>query len=308
MIRQKVLITGGTGYLGGCIGAALALNEYDVSLGSRYPYRYGSIEGCSQIKTDWDDSELSFTDGFDVIIHAAGMNASECAKDPDLALVFNGKVTRRLAEKSAICGVKKLFYLSTMHVYKGPLIGSFSEESPTLNTHPYATSKVHGELAVIETLTKSALEGSVLRLSNCFGAPIAQSDECWGLVVNQFVREAYDKGTITINGNYLSKRDFMPITGLNHILLQILGYRGRLANIINVSSGRVCTLEEIAITVSDLASRYIGTDISVIKNSKPIYESALSFKNNALRKMGLCVNYDLSREVLNLCKYLSVGN
>ena len=60
----RVLITGGTGYLGARIGKSLAENGYNVCLGSRSPFTKGTVEGCDQIITDWDDPEFQFCKGF----------------------------------------------------------------------------------------------------------------------------------------------------------------------------------------------------------------------------------------------------
>ena len=100
----RALVTGGTGYLGARIGKSLAEHGYDVSLGSRNPFTNGTVEGCDQVATDWDDPELKFCKGFDLIIHSSGMNANDCALNPSLALKFNGQTTGQLARKAAFYG------------------------------------------------------------------------------------------------------------------------------------------------------------------------------------------------------------
>ncbi len=44
--------------------------------------------------------------------------------------------------------VKRLIYLSTIHVYKNPMEGKIDETTPTTNLHPYAISKLAGEKVV----------------------------------------------------------------------------------------------------------------------------------------------------------------
>ena len=91
----------------------------------------------------------------DVVIHTAGMNAQECASDPEQALAFNGTVTADLVSSAVKQGVQKFIYLSTAHVYKEPLVGTISESSQTTNTHPYATSHLAGEIPVLEQILKA---------------------------------------------------------------------------------------------------------------------------------------------------------
>ena len=97
---EKVLITGGTGYLGSRIGQFLSECGYQVSLGSREPLRNGEIRNCRQVVTNWQDPELAFCRGYDLIIHAAGMNAKACVESPESAFNFNGLLTDRLVKQT----------------------------------------------------------------------------------------------------------------------------------------------------------------------------------------------------------------
>jgi len=106
---QKLLVTGGTGYLGARVGASLAANGHDVYLGSRNPGLNGNIDGCNQVLTDWQHPDLSFCKGYDLIIHAAGMNAKDCAENPERAYQFNGLLTEKLIEKALGFGCKRFF-------------------------------------------------------------------------------------------------------------------------------------------------------------------------------------------------------
>jgi len=260
----RVLITGGTGYLGARIGEFLSEFGYDVCLGSRDPFSKNLVDGCKHVTTDWDDPAFKFCEGFDLIIHAAGMNAGDCAKDPRMAVRFNGETTARFVEKAALYGCNQFFYLSTVHVYKSPLAGNFNEESLALNDHPYSISRLYGEHAVLNMVRNSSLRGAVLRLSNCFGPPATANNECWGLVLNQFVRDAMVLGRITIDGDFLTRRDFLPISELNNVLSKLIGVSDLQADILNISTGQSRSLLDIASLVSIIVARRVGRDVEVI--------------------------------------------
>ena len=300
----KVLITGGTGYLGARIGDSLADNGYTVYLGSRKPSLNSKINNCFQLITDWDDPELLFCNGFDLIIHAAGINAQECAQNPDLAMHFNGEMTRLLARKSLAYGCKKFFYFSTVHVYKSPLLGTFDERSATYNHHPYAISHLNGENALLKISKNSSLSATVLRLSNCFGYPLTEETDCWNLVLNQFIRDALLKGKITIKGDSSSKRDFLPITEFNRILLEIIARSESTPKVINISTGVSKTLLEIAILVSDVTRELTGNNIEIVKEHDSKSDLILCVKNNALRSMNIFPRDDLINEIRKTLQYL----
>jgi UDP-glucose 4-epimerase len=304
----RVLITGGAGYLGARIGEFLSELGYDVFLGSRNPFSKNLVDGCNHVITDWDDPAFKFCEGFDLIIHAAGMNAGDCAKDPCMAVRFNGEITARFVEKAALYGCNQFFYLSTVHVYKAPLVGNFNEGSPTLNDHPYAISRLYGEQAVLNVVRNSSLRGAVLRLSNCFGPPASENSECWGLVLNQFVRDAMVLGRITIDDDFLTRRDFLPISELNNVLSKIIGVSELEADILNISTGQSRSLLDIASLVSSTVAQRVERDVEVIKNRSSLLSYGLVIKNKALESMGVFVKKDLGPEIESLISYLQKSN
>jgi len=302
---EKVLITGGTGYLGSRIGQFLSECGYQVSLGSREPLRNGEIRNCRQVVTNWQDPELAFCRGYDLIIHAAGMNAKACVESPESAFNFNGLLTDRLVKQTIKDGCKNFFYLSTVHVYDSPLVGCFSESSAVLNSHPYAASHFYGEQALVRALQTGEIRGAVLRLSNCFGSSVVNLKDYWELALNQFVRDAVTKSVITIKGNYLSQRDFLSISVLNQLIEGILNYKDPLSNTINISSGEARTLEDIANIVANTVLTVTGKSVLINKNKNPVHEGDLTIKNTVLSSMGISVSNDLTQEIraliLDLC-------
>lgn len=302
--NHRVLVTGGTGYLGARIGKHLADHGYDVCLGSRNPFSNGKVEACNQVMTNWDDPEYKFCDGFDLIIHSAGMNAYDCTQNPSFANHFNGKTTGYFAQKAALYGCKRFIYLSTVHVYKSPLVGDFDEQSPSLNDHPYATSHYSGEEHALSVSKNTSLDVVVLRLSNSFGYPLTKQTACWDLVLNQFIRDAYLKGSIIIKGDCYNKRDFLPITELNRILVEILASSNSIPELINISSGRSRTLLDVALEVRDVVSKFTGKAIKLVNDKGLETDYKLNIKNIALEKMGIFPNSDLNLEITYMLDFL----
>tara|TARA_B110001450_G_scaffold252845_1_gene275285 strand:- start:3222 stop:4154 length:933 start_codon:yes stop_codon:yes gene_type:complete len=301
---EKVLITGGTGYLGARIGQFLTERGYQVSLGSREPFKSGDISGCHQVTTNWQDPELEFCIGYDCIIHAAGMNAKDCAESPEAGFHFNGICTEKLIKASIKAGCKSFFYLSTVHIYDAPLVGCFAETSPACNSHPYATSHFYGEQKLVDALKTREIKGGVLRLSNCFGSSVLGNGDHWELVLNQFVRDAVTKNEITIAGNCLSQRDFLPISELVQVVERIFNYEGSIPNTINLSSGVSITLEKAADIVADTIFAETGRKVSISKSQQAVDTGDLVIKNTALNAMGIHVSNDLTQEIRELIRNL----
>ena len=212
---MKVLITGGLGFLGGRLAAHMVQQGHKVTVGSRkQDLNSKIIDQVQVIKTNWNDVDSIFTykDPFDVVIHAAGMNAKDCEEQPDKAIHFNGNITSELVHASIKKKVRKFIYLSTAHVYASPLAGIINESSSTTNQHPYATSHLLGEQAVINANKNGKIDGKVIRISNAFGYPERLEANCWMLLINDLCRQAVINKKIVLRSDGTDLRDFIPIT------------------------------------------------------------------------------------------------
>src|SRR3546814_20189177 len=109
------------------------------------------------------------------------MNAQNCAANPVEALEFNGVATARLVQAAARVGIRRFIYLSTAHVYCAPLTGTITEDTCPRNLHPYATSHLAGENAVLRAVKAGEISGMVLRFLNVLGVQIGRGS-CRGRV------------------------------------------------------------------------------------------------------------------------------
>ena len=211
---MRILITGGFGFVGGRLGQHLQQAGHQVILGSRSPKNLPSwLPSGDVVRIDWD-SEFNLEQvcsGAEVVIQASGMNAQDCATDPVAALEINGLVTAKLLAAATKVNVRRFIYLSTAHVYANPLIGKISEDTCPQNLHPYATSHLAGERAVLSAIHRGEIEGIVFRLSNAFGLPMHNDVNCWMLLVNDLCRQAVDTGKLVLHSNGLQQRDFITL-------------------------------------------------------------------------------------------------
>jgi len=216
-LNYRVLITGGFGFIGGRLALCLAEEGQTVILGSRKsraPPTWLPTSKVSEILWEEERALRKICKGVDVVIHAAGMNSKDSTADPVAALSFNGLATARLVTAACKGGVKRFVYLSTAHVYTDLLVGRITERRCPTNLHPYATSHLAGEGALLHAVREKAISGGVLRLSNGFGAPTHRKVQCWNLFVNDMCKQAVTQRTLNINSNGGKYYDFLPLTGL----------------------------------------------------------------------------------------------
>ncbi len=268
---MRILVTGGTGFIGGRIAARLLRFGHEVLVGTsniRTCHLKSELQSATLVQTDWDEegSLLSLCKDVDIVIHAAGMNAADCDADPIAALAFNGDVTASLVAAAVKACVKKFFYFSTVHVYSSPLEGRITEDTITVNKHPYATSHLSGENAILEIKENTATQGLILRLSNVFGVPINSKVNCWMLLVNDLCRQAVETHTLCLNSSGKQLRDFI---GLNEVC-QIVHHLAEMSNeknsnrILNIVSGQSMSVIAMSKLIQTRARIVLGFEPELI--------------------------------------------
>jgi UDP-glucose 4-epimerase len=270
---MRVLITGGFGFVGGRLGKHLVDSGYEVILGSRMFQEVPNwLPSAKIVQTDWNNKVtlLDACEDIDVVVHTAGMNVHECELDPEKAKTYNGDVTSNLVTSAIKQGVKRLIYLSTAHVYRSPLVGTISEYTETTNTHPYATSHLAGEIPVLEASKNSKIDGIVIRLSNSFGAPTHSQVDCWMLLVNDLCRQAIVTGELILQTHGNQVRDFVPLTDVCRAIEHLIQTDTDQLNssVLNIGSGKPCTVLEITHLVQDCCMDYL--------NFKPVIKKPAS--------------------------------
>ena len=285
---MKILVSGGFGYLGGRIAQSLSAEGHKIVLGTRTkknPPKW--LPDAKVVQIEWNNSELlmDICSGFDVIIHAAGMNSQDCLLDPEGAIEFNGNSTEKLVKASIDAKVTKLIYLSTVHVYCSPLHGEITEESPIINSHPYASSHILGENTVLfHSNASKNFEGIVLRLSNAVRSPLHKNANCWMLAINDFCHQIVKKRIIEVNSPAAVQRDFFPITLLCKTINSIVFKDSLKENIINVSSSKTKSLSEITEIIARRTEKLFRFKPKIVFKNKDFIsnKSNLKISNNRL--------------------------
>jgi UDP-glucose 4-epimerase len=243
----------------------------------------------------------------DVVIHAAGMNSKECAVDPVSALTVNGVATARLVEAAEAAGVARLIYLSTAHVYAAPLVGHITEASCPKNLHPYATSNVAGECAVLNANTRAKINGIVLRLTNAVGAPMDEKADCWGLLANDLCRQAVVEGKLTLQTNGQQQRDFVAISEICRTVrfLTESDHSSMTSGLFNCGSGISRSILAFAELIQQRSRQVIGVTpvISKVPEVKSLASNPLVFQSARLAKLGPLMTNGLTTEIDQLLAF-----
>ena len=307
---MRILITGGFGFVGGRLAVHLAGAGHQIILGSRNavnPPVWLPQADVAQIKWDDDLALESSCNGIGVVIQAAGMNAQDCNADPVAALSINGVATARLVAAASRAGVKKFIYLSTAHVYASPLVGSITEETCPRNLHPYATSHLAGEHAVLSASHRGEIEGIVLRLSNTFGAPMHKQVNCWMLLVNDLCKQAVQSHKLVLQTSGLQQRDFIGLTDVCRVVKYFAVDNSAMqSGIFNVGAGGARSVHTMAQLVQKRCAYVLGFEPLLQRVNGGLHEhpQVLTYKSDNLAVLGInLTSLDNTAEIDNLLRF-----
>ena len=172
---MKVLITGGTGFIGSRLALALlesgdavrvlgqANNEAEAANKEELEFRGAEVVLASV--TD-RDRLFAVLDGVDLVYHFAA--AQHEANVPDqLFYDVNVTGTQNLLDASVQAGVKRFVHGSTIGVYGSAISGTIDEQSPLAPDNIYGITKLEGEQLVLSYQDK--LPAVVIRISETYG-------------------------------------------------------------------------------------------------------------------------------------------
>lgn len=310
-MTYSILLTGGTGYVGGRLACSLIDKGYKVYCGTR---RVGErspswLTGMQMVYVDWQssDSLKNACTNIDCVIHLAGMNEIDSAKNPMSALQVNGALTLDLLNAAIKMGVNRFIYFSTAHVYGAPLKGTINEAMITRPIHPYAITHKVAEDFVLSARDQGLIDGIVVRLSNSFGVPVTSKIDRWTLLVNDLCKQAAISGELSLNSSGEQLRDFITLQDVCGAITHILKLKGEELHdgLFNLGSGNSFSILEMAQRIAVRWHLITGNKIQIKRPiSTEFIKSELNYSCAKLLDTGYRHQFQIDDEIdktLMLC-------
>jgi len=272
---MNILITGGLGYVGGRLACFLkdkepSVNIYLTTRGERrkLPSWVSGFTVLPMNLLDQDSIAAAFKHGpINAIIHLAGLNKSESARNPEFALEVNAKGTYRLLRQATANGVRTFIYFSTFHVYGDVGARLITELTPTRPIDPYAITHRAAEDFVNYFRHDHKVKTLILRLSNAYGYPAESGCNCWSLAFNELCRQAVTTGKIVLRSSGTQYRNFISLGDVGRAVRHLLYLEyGRCEDgLYNLGGRRTMSLDEVAQTIARIYKRKYGATVGVVK-------------------------------------------
>jgi UDP-glucose 4-epimerase len=250
MTARKVVVTGGTGFIGSHLVTELLKGGDevhvvdDLSFGDRRRLSTSTtLHAC-----DVRDCEAlrRILVGSDVVFHLAAISSVPLSlDDPVRVASVNALGTVSVLEAARQCGVRRVVFSSSSAVY-GEQGGLLREDMPARPQSPYGLSKLEGELAAAMFHRLYGLQTVSLRYFNVYGA--GQSvDSPYAAVITRFLEATKTGLPLPVTGDGLQTRDFVHVADVVRANIRAAASpRIGSGETINIASGVETSILELA--------------------------------------------------------------
>ncbi len=250
----RVLVTGGAGFIGSNLTAALLKTGHVVrvldnfSTGKRENLLFDEIYPFLEI-VEGDISNLSdcrrAVQDVEYVFHQAALpSVQRSVEDPFLTHLVNATGTLNLLIASRDGGVKRFIYASSSSIYGDSPTLPKKEDMPPSPLSPYALQKYIGEEYCRLFYQLYGFETISLRYFNIFG-PKQDPESIYSAVIPKFIHALLHGYPPTIYGDGEQSRDFTYIENVVHANLLAMEKNHTYGEVLNIACGRGTSLNQL---------------------------------------------------------------
>ena len=265
---DRVLVTGGAGFIGSHLCEALARDGAEVWVLDNFDDHYSpeskrrnlvsmaSRPDVHVVEGDVRDMVLTgglFSDvGFDAVVHLAALPGVEASMDnPDTSYEVNVRGTLRLLESMGRHGLRRLVLLSSAAVYGTDTPAPFAEDGAADRpVSPYGAGKRAAELLAHSYHRLHDLSVHCLRPFTVYGP--RQRPE---MAIHTFARLLREGEPVSLHGDGSSLRDYVHVSdvvdGIRLSLEHLLERDEAVYEAVNIGSGEPVALEKLVSLLGD---------------------------------------------------------
>jgi UDP-glucose 4-epimerase len=203
----RILVTGGSGFLGRHVVAELQGDGHEVSVADRVRFSGPGVRAVTGELEDPAVRDEAVAAGTDAVVHlAAETSVLGSMEQPALVHRVNVDVTAALLELCRERGVGA-FVLASTNAVVGSFEGTFTEDVPLAPLTPYGATKAAAEMLLSGYCGAYGLRTPSLRLTNVYGPGMHHKDS----FIPRLMRAAADGSGVEVYGDGLQRRDLVHV-------------------------------------------------------------------------------------------------
>ena len=283
---KKILLTGGSGFLGSYILDFLENENYEL-------VKVGRSEK-SDIKIDLSHNRLSKIE-VDYVIHVAGKAHVVPKTEEEKEEFFNTNYigTNNLLHGLDPTKLQSIIFISTVAVYGKEVGELIDEKSPLLGNTPYALSKIKAEKSIIDFGIINNIRTVVLRL------PLVTGKNPLGNL--SAIIKAIDKGYYFRIGKGLAKKSIIAASDVANLIPELFDLNG-VYNLTDVKHPMISEIDSIIAKKFNKRIKIIPKDlIRIISKIGDIF-SFFPFNSSKFDKLTKNLTFS-NKKLFNEIKY-----
>jgi len=304
--KEKILVTGGAGYVGSVLVPKLINKGYDVRVIDSMLFGSQGLDAvkdkCEIISGDIRNQDLlkMSVEGIDHVIHLAAISNDPCSDlDPELTRQVNFEATKNLINLSKSAGVKRFIFASTSSVYGIKQDPDVTEELSLEPLTIYSKTKAWAE-EIVKDANEESFTTVILRPATICGySPRLRLD----LTVNILTDHAINRGKITVFGGS-QKRPNIHIEDITDYYIDFLKYpKEKIAGQIFNAGYENHTVMEIA----EMVKEVIGGETSIERTETSDLRSYHISSEKIKKILGLKPRRTIKDAIIDLKKAFDQG-
>jgi UDP-glucose 4-epimerase len=278
---NKILLTGGAGYIGSHVCHLLIDQGYEVTcidslitgnkklLPNKVKLEVFDIAETEKV------TKLIKENNFDLVMHFAGLiRVDESVEQPERYNDFNYSKAKIFLETCYENELKKVIFSSTAAVYGNPKAQKVKETDPTNPLNPYATSKLKLENFIRETSERYNSKYIILRYFNVAGADKEMRTGLISKVSSHLIKVACEvvvgkRDKLIINGDDYNTpdgtaiRDYIHVSDLAeiHIISAKHLIEDGKSNLFNCGYGNGFSIKDVINELNQIINKNLETTI-----------------------------------------------
>jgi len=260
--KQRVLVTGGAGFIGSELvrqlaERGLAVRVVDSLVNGRRENLDGVLnESVELVVADVRDAKsmAPLLREVDIVFHLACLGVRHSIHSPVENHEVNASATLGLLNTARSNGVKRFVYVSSSEVYGTARTAPITEDHPTLPMTVYGASKLAGEAYARAFWETYHYPTVVLRPFNAYG-PRCHHEGDSGEVIPKFLLRCLAGKPMMIFGDGTQTRDFTFVADTAAGILAAGLSDSSVGETINLGSGKEIQIRDLANTVAQVVGR-----------------------------------------------------
>lgn len=267
---MKVLITGGSGFVGTHLTKFLLNHGHEVCV---YDLQPTSLPEVEFIQGDILDEQMLYSalHKCDAVVHlAAQVSVHQSILSPNETHKINVLGTKNVFKCTEKAKIQRIIVASSAAVYGDAKEIPLKEENTGNLLSPYAHSKAKNEQQVLEAIEKGR-EAVALRFFNIYG-PNQKTSGSYSAVIPSMLKCITEGQQPTIYGDGMQTRDFIHVQDASACIVNLLSvpWKDIRNHVYNVASQQQTSVLDLLSSINRAAIE----DGIIQKSTEPMFEPA----------------------------------